>query len=367
MNKIKVAIVHYHFAHGGAEHMVASLASFLDKDKFEVVVFCIYGNDNGTVMERSVRDSGARIVYLNRSIGDSAVKGVVSVWKALSAYKPDIVHTHLGALYYCLPWALAQRRRLVHTIHNEPDKELASPRLRRLMILLYSRKQITPIAISKYNQVLISEFYGLNIDSIPIINNPVNLDHFKRHIGTRDEPKYDFVNVAGMRPQKNQAMLLRAFKHVLSACPTAKLCFVGDGSEAKELRSLTRRLGIQASVVFKGALDDVRDVLWKSRCFVLSSDYEGLPLSALEAMACGLPIISTDVGGMRDIVIDNGLLVPAHAEEKLADAMKTLLLHINIDQYASLSMASIRVAESFDVRTVTRKYENLYLESLGGC
>lgn len=342
--------------------MVSELASHINKSRFDVRVICIYGQREGNEMERAVEDSGASISYLGFKDTDNRLKGISQTWNALSSFKPDVVHTHLGAVQYCLPWVLAHGVKLIHTIHNVPEIETPGSAVKRIMARLYRTGRAVPVAISKHNRVLTARYYGLTENDVELVNNPVDVEFFhpfdKQNL---KECRFDFVNVAGLRPQKNQRLLLRAFANTVAQHPASRLCIVGDGSERQELENLANELGLSDAVDFLGQVSEkakIRDVLWSSKVFILSSDYEGLPLSAIEAMACGLPVISTDVGGMSDIVRGNGALVPARDVNSLSAKM---CYAMELGFGTESSLRSRELACRFSVNECTSRYEAIYL------
>lgn len=360
--KTKVAIVHYMFSCGGAEHMVALLASALDKSTFDVRVFCIYGEAQGSEMESSVLASGGSIEYLGKDKVGVSISSLKRVWDALERYNPDVIHTHLSAYLYCIPWAVAHRVTIIHTIHNLPEMESYS-KLGESVFRYFLRKGvIVPVTISETNRKATSNYYGLEESSVKMVVNPVDINHYVPDAGGEQSRDYDFINVAGMRTQKNQALLLKAFRIVKAEIAEAKLCIVGDGEEMENLLSLSKALRVDDSVFFAGRQANVFEYLSRSRVFVLSSDYEGLPLAALEAMACGLPVVATEVGGMDDIVKGNGILTPAGDSEALAQAMIKMRSDDNL--YLKASVESRRVAELYDVASVAEGYSSVYAEAL---
>ena len=198
---------------------------------------------------------------------------------------------------------------------------------------------------------------------VELVNNPVDVEFF--HPSNKSDLRdfrFDFINVAGLRPQKNQKLLLRAFANTVARHPASRLCIVGDGSERHELENLANELGLSDAVEFLGQISEktkVRDALWSSKVFILSSDYEGLPLSAIEAMACGLPVISTDVGGMSDIVRGNGALVPARDVDMLSSKM---CYAMELGFGSEASSRSRELACRFSVNECTSRYEAIYLD-----
>jgi glycosyltransferase involved in cell wall biosynthesis len=172
--------------------------------------------------------------------------------------------------------------------------------------------------------------------------------------------------VGRFAPQKNHALLLKAFALGPASNSNAHLVLVGAGALQGQLEAQAKNLGLARQVHFLGLRTDVPDVLGAMDVFVLSSDYEGNPLSIMEAMASGLPIVSTAVGGVPDLFESGkeGLLVQPRNALGLAKSMVSLLRDREARQ--SLGTAAARRArEKFDVSTMVQAYETLY-ESLAG-
>jgi len=178
-----------------------------------------------------------------------------------------------------------------------------------------------------------------------IIMNQVNESFFGvEHTG----PRRGIVTVGKLRAQKNQALLIRAFSRITDQTEENLLLY-GAGELHDELAALVDSLGLQERVQFMGLSQDVANDIRDARLFVMSSDYEGLPNALLEAMALGLPCISTDCeGGGPAMVIENGvngLLVPMRDEEALSRAMLRLLN--DPDEAEKLGAAARETARRF--------------------
>jgi glycosyltransferase involved in cell wall biosynthesis len=160
---------------------------------------------------------------------------------------------------------------------------------------------------------------------------------------------------------KDQRTLLRAVRLVVDRQPEFRLDIVGDGPDRTVLEDLCDELQLRSHINFLGFRNDVHELLPQADLFVLSSVTEGLPMTLLEAMAAGLPIVSTNVGGISELVNHNetGLLVPPQSPEALAGA----ILELMHDPQRAVNMGHSgrrRVEEEFDIRVVTAKYEELY-------
>jgi glycosyltransferase involved in cell wall biosynthesis len=255
---------------------------------------------------------------------------------------------------------------MVHTVHNLAEKEIDwSGRLAHRIAFW---RGVLPVAIAREVADSLRRVYG--IDDFPLIPNGIPVDAFRQPSIVRERWRNKegftptdvlFVCVAGLRPQKNPALLLEAFLRGPAHDPRAQLLFVGRGGLRSELERQIGASGLQGRVHLLGLRSDIPEILNATDVFVLSSDYEGNPLSVMEAMAAGKPMICTAVGGVPELVEDGecGLLVPQRSEKALADAMRYMLE--SPEARESMGEASARrAAERFDLRVMTKAYENLY-------
>ena len=151
----------------------------------------------------------------------------------------------------------------------------------------------------------------------------------------------DIVTLGRLSLQKNQSVLIEAFAKIANSYPDNNLLIYGVGVLEKELKALVLRLHLEKRVIFKGLTRNAASVLSSARMFVLSSDYEGMPNALMEALAIGVPSISTDCpcGGPQILIENgvNGLLVPVNDKEKLASALSLLLCDHNLSQKLSVN------------------------------
>ena len=353
--KIKVAVVLPYFGNGGAENMVAHLVSHLDLDQVNVQVFCIYGNAQKNHLEDEVRSHGVEIIYIGKGLGFSP-SAVFKLYKALNKFKPDVIHTHLMACMYSAPWILLHRIKMLHTIHSIPKAENNYKIRRIVMTILYKIRKAVPVAISSENQRLIAEYYRLKIDSIEVVDNPVVTKKFY-HNGY-DNEYIMLVTVGRLSKEKNQGLLIQVLANLVKEYPKIKLRIIGDGKERETLRQKATDLNLQSNIEFTGNVPDVENYLCDADIFVLSSLYEGVPLSILEAMAAGLPIVSTDVGGVKDIVTDNGILVNSGDVDAMTQAILKLIRDRTLRlKYGEHSLANVK---KYDIENVSKHYIDLY-------
>jgi len=165
-------------------------------------------------------------------------------------------------------------------------------------------------------------------NDIQLHPNPVRTSLFRPPPNKRSRPPpFRFVTVAALNPRKNVEGLLQAFAHAFGRSDAVSLTIVGDGPRRKALEMTARKLGVVERVDFRGPLDRtaVRDALWDAHAFALSSRHETFGVALVEAMATGLPIVSTQCGGPEDIVTEEtGSLVPPNDPNALAEALRSL-------------------------------------------
>ena len=170
--------------------------------------------------------------------------------------------------------------------------------------------------------------------------------------------------MARLSPEKDVANLIRAAAIVRRSDPDLRIEVAGDGQCLPELRRLVAELGLEGQVLLLGEVGDVAGLLARGRLFVLPSRSEGISLTLLEAMARGLPVVATRVGGTPEVVVDGetGLLVPPGDPAALADA----ILRLQRDPEAGRRMGEAgrpRVERIFDVRRMVAEYEALYVDA----
>ena len=230
-------------------------------------------------------------------------------------------------------------------------------------------KRATIIAVSDQVEGLMSEWSPLGSKNVHYVPNGLDLEPFRRapsrrearHVlGFHDDER--LVGTVGrLSLEKDHATLLEAFARVVRECPAAKLVIVGDGPLRNALQATIRRLGLQDAVLMLGERHDVPFMLAAIDVFVLSSTTEGMPITVLEAMASGLPVVATRVGGVPAVVTHRktGFLV----EPRLADELAASMILLLCDEASARVMGSAgrrRVEQDFDMRITADSYEVLY-------
>ena len=352
----------------GAERLVVHLLEYIDRERFAPVCICL-ANPVGSHLEARVQQLGIPLYFLG--IGDKMRLKVLSRLDALfRQYRPAVVHTHLGALNYAYPLMIRYRTPArVYTVHNLAEKDIGrrTGPIVRALAFRYRIGGVVPVAIAEEVRVSIQKVYGYT--NPPLIPNGIPTDEYAPNPDTRAqwrqahgiEPHATVVTHIGrFAVQKNHALLVEAFAQVHSDAPLY-LLLVGAGELEDAVRQQVAGLGLQERVRFLGVRADVADILRASDVFVLSSRWEGNPLSVMEAMAAGLPVVSTAVGGVPELVQEGatGRLVPSEDAGALAQAMQALVDDPARRQAMGAAARQHAIAH-FDIRHTVRMYEELY-------
>jgi len=350
---------------GGAERVAVHIVNGLNRKRFEPIVISVADVMNCD-LDQLLRQAGVAVRYLGKKPGFD-YRMYRRLHRVLVEYQPDVVHTHLQVLRYALPsMLLLGNASLLHTVHNLAEREIEPPA--RVVHRYAFSHGVIPIAVGEEVAVSMKRLYGIPqckviancIPTATYANPRLSRGRWRAQEGFREDD-FLFVCVARFARQKNHALLVKAFAQGPASRPNARLILVGDGVLRGELETQVTSLGLAGRVRFLGLRSDIPEVLGASDVFVLSSDFEGNPLSVLEAMAAGLPTVSTAVGGVPSLVENgtSGLLVQHGDARGLSSAMESLLVDRKLRQ-AMGSAAARRARESFDVANMVRAYEEVY-------
>jgi len=217
---------------------------------------------------------------------------------------------------------------------------------------------VKPVAISNIVAESIGNIYGMRRDKLTTVCNGVVCSRYA--LPRKRSDRVRLISVGSLYAVKNFSFLIDCFAAVRKKFENIHLTLVGDGVQRQALEAQICRLGLEKAVTLAGTVSDVENYLADADIYVASSLFEGLPLSMLEAMAAGLPVISTDVGGVSEIVHDgeNGSLAEPENPEAYAAAMEQLIQNVPLRQ--QYGEASRKIAEQYDISHMIAGYEALY-------
>lgn len=271
----------------------------------------------------------------------------------------DIIHTHNTCPQFYGAFAAAQTG--IRCILNTQHGRGSGPRLKdHLMFKVANRFTRRVAGVSRDSARLCQQQDRGSAHKIVTIQNGIDSTRFA-YTGPADANTA--ISVARLSPEKDFPTLLRAVKLVVQSVPDFRLLLVGDGGERPMLESLARDLGITAHVEFLGERSDVHALLPKAGFYVSSSKTEGISLTVLEAMAVGLPVVATAVGGNPEIVSEGvtGRLVPSQDPQALAGAIVAMCAARS--EWSAMGRAArTRIEQEFEIRNMIRAYEATYEE-----
>jgi len=353
---------------GGASIYVRDLARALKQDKGNNVKVFVGGKGPFLDVLQNENIPFKSLKYLIREISPlNDIRAYFEIREALQAFSPDIVHCNsskaglIGRLV-CKSLGVPN----VFTAHGWSFTE-GHPWWKRTLFCFLERQTmqfVTKIInVSNYDKDLaLQKKVGQRSQHVVIQNGVPDINDLPQAKPGESPPK--LIMVARFDAPKNQEILLRALAAIKDQA--WQLDFVGDGPSKKQAENLASNLGVANKVRFLGAREDVPFLLSSSQLFVLTSNWEGLPLSIIEAMRAGLPIISSDVGGCKELVKDgmNGFLIGSKDQNTLTDKLLVLLKDANKRVMFGKKSREI-YEEGFTFEKMFAKTHKLYKQILG--
>lgn len=355
---------------GGAEYLLAAYLPFLQEAGVEPTVVALQEQQGNPI---AIRIAAQGITVTELDIRRLRQRGAYRrVREAIAAADPDVVHTQLEfAAVLGIP--AARRRGLptvatLHTLDEPPPRSRLALHFRLMAWALRRARRV--IAVSDITRRHYLGRAGLRPERVVTMYNGIDPSGFQQGAPERGAARAEWgldpeapvlVTVAVQREPKGIQYMLDALPQVAAAFPAVRYLLVGDGPHRPALEEQVALLGLEGRVTFTGARDDVARLLAAADLFVLPSLTEALPTVVAEAMAAGLPVVATRVGGIPEMVRhgEAALLVPPADPDALAAAVCRLLA--NPLQAAAMGRAGRRlVAERFDIRTQARALADDY-------
>ena len=359
---IPVAVFLTRFAPGGTERQMTELIRRLDSGRFDVHVACFHRE--GGWLPRIVERAASIVEF---PIHGFARRGTArqflsfARWcrrERIAVVQTCDLYTNIfglpGAALAGVPVRIGSRREL------NPDKSAWQIRMQR-----HAYRFATKVVANSPAAAQILEHEGLAPTSIAMISNGLDLAAFPAH----KAPKQirTIVTVANLRPEKCHETFIAAASMLVGAYPSLRFQIVGDGPQRRALEALADARGLATHMEFLGHREDVPRLLASADAFVLPSRSEAFPNSAIEAMAAGLPVVASAVGGLLDLIDHGrtGLLVPPTDPEGLAAALRSLIDDpARAASIGEAARAEVHQRYSFD--RMIASFEDLYESGLQG-
>ncbi len=367
---LRIAYVIGQLGHGGAERQLYECVSHLDPEQFDSMVYSLtpeihpYGD--------LLLDRGVPVVGLKRR-GRGDLARVVELGRLLRKQQPDLVHSFLAmdgitatlACKWFVPTSLRLLSARCVSVKRDWLREVAIGRsYRSAALVVCNAQQVARFLVSSYR---------VDPARIRVVYNGVRAHEFAlpRRIAREGRGRLgDKSPVVGivcrLEPAKNVSLFIRAAAILANDYPDLGFMVAGDGSSRAELEKLSRERGLEGRIRFVGMRDDVPALLARFDLLLHTSNHEGFSNSVLEAMAAGLPVVATEVGGLQELISDGetGLLVPAGDLEALVAAAKRLLGDWQLAEEMGRKAAE-HVRHRFTVHSMVQDMVRVYQEGLG--
>jgi sugar transferase (PEP-CTERM/EpsH1 system associated) len=352
---------------GGAQTALLRLLTGLDRARFSPAVACFYNGD-GAVAQR-IRALGVSVTDLGMT-AKWRLDAFVRLYCLLHRQRPTILHTWM--FHANVPGRVLGRLAGVPIVISSERTMGQEGRLRRWLNRITGPLPDRVACVSESVAEFAAQTIGIPPAKLAVIPNGIPLEDFQP--GDRSRARVDLgiplrAVVAGtvgrLQPVKGTGYLLEAWSRLASDHPDAILLLVGGGPQQAALERMSRRLGISERVRFLGDRADVPGLLRGMDVFVLPSLWEGMPNAALEAMAVGLPVVATAVGGTSEVVVDGvtGLLVQPGDPDALAQSIARLLRDPDL-RHKMGQAGRERVVKHFSVGRTVEQTERLYEQLL---
>lgn len=321
---MKIACVGYLHGSGGAERQIIMLANALSEKGHEVHFAILAENKSkyGIADKVIVHD----LTNVEAAKENKILNRFHALKKMLNELQPDIsIHYWLQSAYFCTLMGKLVSGKVIYSERGDPGDAEYKGALGIVRNLAFKR-----IDGFVFQSEGARDYFKESVKRRSVvIHNSVSIPEDK-YLKPCESREKKIVNVGRFHPQKNQKLLIDAFYNIAAEFPEYTLEIYGDGELREELQTQIDALGLTERVLLKGTTKNILDYVYTASLFVLTSDYEGMPNALMEAMAIGVPCISTDCrpGGARTLIENgtNGWITPVCDKKELAKRM-TAVLH----------------------------------------
>lgn len=361
---MKILEIVFSLRPGGAERFALDLSNELSKTN-EVTLMAI--KDDAVDPKQDLfyaSELSQRVTYKNIGIGKGySVHKILKIYKSIKKEKADVVHLHgHGMPAYCILaiYLLYRKTKFYQTIHSDIHNGYVSLFYRFLVKTVGYQQKMGFVALSETNFLEMMKVYP-KVKGACITNGRAPIVPSDGFEGTKEEiASYKstpdsriYLHVARCNPVKNQTLLVEAFGKFVEKGFHADLIIIGGGFDSALGKSIQAKAGKNVHVI--GPRKNVNDYMLNADVFCLSSDFEGMPITILEANLAGIPIVSTKVCGAVDVIENgkNGVLSEGHTAEEYLYALEYSFLHLQELKEAATAM---KKDSPYTIEACAKKY-----------
>lgn len=373
---MKVLHIHASPNRGGSQKHTLLLCRELHRLGVFAAIACPGGED----YEKDIRESGITCVDLPSPQNQNIKSTVKRLCEIIQKQRYDLIHLHeLRAEYW--GWRVGRKFRnipILTTVHNMLNYGPIPSQKRfvyRWLFKFMSRRFDRILCVSEFNRQNTIKYFGLNDEKCVTIHNGVELEEIENTPADPQilikwglDPGKPIVGVAGrmVHGLKGMDIFLRAMADVAREAPDCQFLIAGDGPDLMALKAIAKELSLTERVFFVGWSSNLISVMKSSTVWCMTSRWESLPRVMLEAMAAGCPVVATDVGGVREVILDqkNGVIIPPEDPNALAKAVTYLLKNRKAASDMARTGRTI-IASHFTSSIHAEKTLKVYKEVLG--
>lgn len=345
------------FGLAGAEIMCENLCyQIIDSKKYNLYVASLF--DYHSPITERMESRGIKIIYLGKRPGFDILT-IIKLVHVMKLYNIEIVHTHRYVMQYAIPASILSGVKIrVHTIHNIATKEVDGFR-RKLAFFFFKHCNVIPVSISPIVQKTVIEEYGITKSQTPIVLNGLDLSRCHPKTDYVSSKPFRFIHIGRFNSQKNHGVIISAAEKLKSEGYVFTINLVGGAGNEESRKKEVKEKGLEKIVLFSGLQSNIYPFLIESDCFILPSLYEGMPVTLVEAMGCGMPIIASAVGGVPDMITNEktGLLILPTIDD-LVNAMKRIIIDNLLREKIGLN--ALNESKRFTAEQMFEGYDKVY-------
>lgn len=332
---------------GGAQRLLADLLPIQKAQGLDVTLLVYQEVDND--FTKKIETSNIPIISLHTSNFRSPWN-ILRIHKIISQY--DIVHVHLfPSLYWVALASIGTKCRLVYTEHSTSNERRGKWYFRPIEKAIYNRYHKI-VAISQQTKDSLCQWIEVHNNRVIVVNNGIDLSKYK--VEHNHAISTNLIMISRFVPSKDHATVIRAMQKLTNS----QLFLVGTGELIQACKELATQLKVNDRIHFLGARTDIPQLLSKSGIGIQSSNWEGFGLTAVEIMASGIPVIASDVDGLKQVVEGAGLVFPLNNEEELIKHI--IFLQNNKEGYLQVANRCIQRAKQYDIHIMAESYKTIY-------
>ena len=375
---MKILFIVQGLGNGGAERLCIDIANEIIKSysEYEVLIVSLNNTNHYKKITKKIQIKKIETDF-KLSIFQKNIIKIDAYEEIVNEFKPDIIHSHLYKSELVSRENIRKNIKYITHVHSDFDvfnklnfnsifKKLFYANLFEKTRIFFRYKKANNHFITISNSVnskLKSQLPKKLKHNVTLMRNAINLDHFaSKEISEKQKTNtLNLISVGGLRRIKNHEYQLFVLRNIINKGINCKLYLIGGGAEYDNLQYLINKLHLKDFVTITGFIEEVKEYLDRSQIYIHTAFKEGLSLTTIEAMACGLPIVCLDAEGNRDLIKnnENGFILKKDTNpEHFAEVV--LKIHGDPKLRKKLSRNSIKFSENFDIKNYTKELLKLY-------